>query len=179
MSTLKPPLGPRDHLRGELSRAIHLVEFGDYECPFCGQAQVVIHALERALGHQLCFGFRHFPIVGAHPNAQIAAEAAEAAGAQGRFWPMSDLLYANQHALDVPHLGSYAEQLGLDMHRFVDDLQTHRHLEKIRSDRHSGAISGVGGTPTFFINGIRHDGPFDFDSLLAAMTLAARFPRAG
>lgn len=179
MSTLKPPLGPRDHLRGELSRSIHLAEFGDYECPFCGQAHLVVRALERALGDQLCFGFRHFPIVGAHPNAQIAAEAAEAAGAQGKFWPMHDLMYANQDALDVPHLGQYAQQLGLDMRRFVDDLQNHRFLEKIRGDRHSGAISGANGTPTFFINGFRHEGPFDFDSLLAAMTLAARFPRAG
>lgn len=179
MSTLKPPLGPRDHLRGELSRPIHLVEFGDFECPLCGQAQIVVLALARALGDQLCFGFRNFPVVSAHPNAQIAAEAAEAAGAQGKYWEMHDLLFEDQHALEVPHLGRYAEQLGLDMHRFVADLQAHRFLEKIRGDLHSGAISGVVGTPTFFVNGIRHEGPFDFDSLLAAMTLAARFPRAG
>ncbi|WAS95355.1 DsbA family protein [Nannocystis punicea] len=179
MSTLKPSLGPRDHLRGELSRPIHLVEFGDFECPFCGQAQIVVHALERALGDQLCVGFRNFPIVGAHPHAQLAAEAAEAAGAQGRYWQMHELLFENQHALEIPHLDLYAEQVGLDMRRFAADLDDHRHLEKIRSDLHSGAISGVAGTPTFFINGIRHEGPFDFDSLLAAMTLAARFPRAG
>jgi protein-disulfide isomerase len=179
MSTLKPPLGPRDHLRGELSRTIHLVEFGDFECPSCGRAAHVVEALRRALGDQLCFGFRNFPLVGSHPHAQIAAEAAEAAGAQGRYWDMFDLLYANQRALDVPHLGRYAEQLGLDLRRFVADLQAHRFLEKLRGDLHSGAISGVQGTPTFFINGIRHEGSFEFDALLAAMTLAARFPRAG
>ena len=179
MSTLKPSLGLRDHLRGELSRAIHLVEFGDFECPFCGQAQIVVHALVRALGDQLCFGFRNFPLEAAHPHARLSAEAAEAAGAQGKYWQMHDLLFENQHALTVPHLGHYGEQLGLDMHRFVADLQAHRHLKKVRGDRHSGAISGVTGTPTFFVNGIRHEGPFDFDSLLAAMTLAARFPRAG
>lgn len=179
MSTLKPPLGARDHLRGELSRSIHLVEFGDFECPSCGRAAPVVEALRRALGDQLCFGFRNFPVIGTHPHAQLAAEAAEAAGAQGRYWDMFDRLYAHQRALDLPHLSRHAEQLGLDMHRFARDLETHRFLEKIRGDLHSGAISGVNATPTFFINGIRHEGPFDFDSLLAAMTLAARFPRAG
>src|SRR5687767_10639214 len=99
MSTLKPPLDDRDHLRGDLSRPIHLVEFGDYQCPFCGQAEPVIRALEQTFGDQLCFAFRNFPIVGSHPHAEIAAEAAEAAGAQGMFWEMHDLLYENQHAL--------------------------------------------------------------------------------
>lgn len=172
MSTLKPPLDGRDHLRGDLSRPIHLVEFGDYQCPFCGQAEPVIKALQQAFGDQLCFAFRNFPIVGSHPHAEIAAEAAEAAGAQGMFWEMHDLLYENQHALDEPHLYRYAKRLGLDVVQLVTDLRAHRFLDKIRDDLHSGAISGVAGTPTFFINGLRHDGAHDFDTLYAAIVSA-------
>ena len=173
MSTLKPPLDDRDHLRGDLSRPIQLVEFGDYQCPFCGQAEPVIRALVQSFGDQLCFAFRNFPIVGSHPHAQLAAEAAEAAGAQGQFWPMHDLLFENQHALDASHLRQYAQQLGLDMGRFDADLRAHRFLPKIRADLHSGAISGVAGTPTFFINGLRHDGSYDFDTLYAAIVSAS------
>jgi protein-disulfide isomerase len=169
MSTLKPPLDDRDHLRGDLSRPIHLVEFGDYQCPFCGQAEPVIRALVQTFGDQLCFAFRNFPIVGSHPHAEIAAEAAEAAGAQGMFWEMHDLLFENQHALDRLHLHQYAKQLRLDMGQFAADLRAHRFLDKIRDDLHSGAISGVAGTPTFFINGRRHDGSYDFDTLHAAI----------
>jgi protein-disulfide isomerase len=158
---------------------MQLVEYGDYECPFCGQAYLVVSALERTLGDRMCFGFRNFPIVGAHPYAEIAAEAAEAAGAQGKFWEMHDILYTHQDALDVRHLAQYAEQFALDMNQFVDDLQSHRFRDRIRADRHSGAESGVNGTPTFYVNGLRHEGPFDFDSLLAALTEAPRWSRAG
>ncbi|HEY8380191.1 MAG TPA: thioredoxin domain-containing protein [Nannocystis sp.] len=170
MKLLRPPLGPDDHIRGELTRPLQLVEFGDYECPLCGQAYLVIGALERALGDRLCVGFRNFPLTAAHPYAQIAAEAAEAAGAQGKFWLMHDLLMTHQDALDVPHLGEYAQKLGLDMFRFVDDLQAHRFADKIRADRRSGALSGVSATPTFFVQGRKHTGPWDFDSLYAALT---------
>lgn len=179
MSRLSPPLDAGDHLRGELGRPLQLVEFGDYECPFCGQAYLVVGALERALGDRLCFAFRNFPLVGRHPYAQIAAEAAEAAGAQGKFWLMHDLLYTHQDALEVAHLAQYAEQLGLDMHRFVDDLRAHRFRDRVAADRHSGALSGVDGTPTFFVQGHRHDGPFDFDTLLAALTRAPPLRAAG
>jgi protein-disulfide isomerase len=179
MTTLKPPLDDRDHLRGDLSRPVHLLEFGDYQCPYCGRAEPVRIALEQTFGDQLCFAFRNFPIVGAHPYAEIAAEAAEAADAQGKFWEMHDLLFENQHALEVPDLHRYAEQLGLDMGQFVADLRAHRFHEKIRADLHSGAISGVGGTPTFFINGLRHDGPPDFDTLHAAIVRALQLGRIG
>jgi protein-disulfide isomerase len=176
MSTLKPALDESDHLRGDLSRPIHLVEFGDYQCPYCGQAEPVIRALQQTFGDQLCFAFRNFPIVGSHPHAEIAAEAAEAAGAQGLFWEMHDLLFENQHALDEPHLHRYARQLRLDMGQFAADLRTHRFLAEIRADLHSGAISGVAGTPTFFINGLRHDGAHDFDTLHAALLSASPWP---
>lgn len=170
MTLLRPPLDTSDHLRGELTRPLQLVEFGDYECPFCGQAYLVLGALERTLGDRLCFGFRHFPLTNSHPYAQIAAEAAEAAGVQGKFWQMHDLLYAHQDALDVPHLARYAEHLGLDLPRFVDDLHAHRFAAQIDADRRSGTLSGVDGTPTFFVQGRKHTGPWDFDSLLAALT---------
>src|SRR5437899_628689 len=104
MSTLKPPPSPRDHLRGALSAPLQLVEFGDYECPFCGRAFPVTEALRQALGDRLCFAFRNFPIVGAHPHALLAAEAAEAAGAQGKFWEMHTQLFTHQDALEVPDL---------------------------------------------------------------------------
>jgi protein-disulfide isomerase len=172
MSKLTPPVNQHDHRRGVLSAPIKLCEFGDYECPFCGQAYPVVKALEESLGDRLCFVFRNFPIVSSHPHALQAAEAAEAAGAQGRFWEMHDLLYENQDALGIDDLLEYAAALDLDLDRFTDDLRTHRYVPKIRADLKSGALSGVNGTPTFFINGHRHDGSFDFESLYAACVAA-------
>jgi protein-disulfide isomerase len=172
MRKLKPSLDRRDHARGVLTAPIQLVEFGDYECPFCGKAAGVVERLIEALGGRLCFGFRHFPLVGAHPQAMIAAEAAEAAGAEGRYWEMHEMLFRHQDALVVPALDKYATALGLDLKHFTHDLRMHVHLDKIRADLHSGAISGVSGTPTFFINGYRHDGAIDFDSLYGALTEA-------
>src|SRR4051812_37824887 len=112
MSRLRPPLSERDHLRGDLHAPVNLVEFGDFECPFCGKAFGVVKALEETLGEQLCVAFRNFPIVGSHPHAVVAAEAAEAAGAQGRFWEMHDMLYQHQDALEVPYLEEYAALIG-------------------------------------------------------------------
>jgi protein-disulfide isomerase len=155
-----------------------MVEFGDYECPFCGQAEIAIRALRRHLGERMRFVFRNFPIVPAHPHAVLAAEAAEAAGAQGQFWAMHDLLFDNQDALEVPNLVEYANRIGLDVEAFVDDLRDHRYLDKIRDDLQSGADSDVAGTPTFFINGRRHEGGYDFDSLLAAISAAIGGGRA-
>jgi len=169
MSQLKPVLGPRDHFRGDLAAPLQLVEFGDYECPFCRSAYPISEVLQERLGDQLCFGFRHFPIVGAHSHALVAAEAAEAAGAQGKFWEMHGLLYTAD-ALDLASLESYAGMLDLDVRQLVSDLRTHRFIDKIRADLHAGAISGVNGTPTFFVNGVRHEGRFDLDTLLAALT---------
>jgi protein-disulfide isomerase len=169
MSTLAPPLSKRDPLRGKLTAPLQLVEFGDFECPFCGQAFPAVLALERALGDRLCVGFRHFPLM-AHPHALQAAEAAESAAVQGRFWEMHDLLYSNQEALELPDLVAYAEAIGVEPGPLVDDLRTHRRAARIREHLRSGALSGVDGTPTFFINGVRHDGGHDFESLYEALT---------
>lgn len=174
MSRLKPPIHARDHLRGQLDAPVNLVEFGDYECPFCGRAYPVVEALEEVLGDRLCFAFRHFPLAGAHPHALIAAEAAEAAGAQDRFWEMHGLLFEHQDALTPPDLEEYAALLDLDMRQFAADLVAHRFADRLRADVHSGAISGVNGTPAFFINGYRHDGGYDFDSLLDAIASGER-----
>jgi protein-disulfide isomerase len=168
-SKLRPPLGDDDHVIGDEAARVTLVEYGDYECPFCGQASVIVAALRETLGDQLRFGFRHFPLTTAHPHALIAAEAAEAAGAQRRFWPMHERLYAHQDALELPDLVEHAAALGLDLDRFADDIERHRFLDKIRAQLRSGALSGVNGTPSFFINGVRHDGSWDYESLYGAI----------
>jgi protein-disulfide isomerase len=146
-----------------------LLEYGDFECPFCGQAHWQLKRLEQAIGDQLLFVFRHFPLTQMHPHAQLAAEAAEAAGAQGRFWEMHDTLFENQDRLEADDLLTYAGELKLDLPRFVEDLQTHRHAPKVRRDFLQGVRSGVNGTPTFFINGQRYNGPHTYEALLATL----------
>jgi protein-disulfide isomerase len=166
---LKPPVGPHDHVQGPAEAPVTLVEYGDYECPYCGEAYPVVKALQKRLGDQMRFVFRNFPLAQAHPHAEHAAEAAEAAGAQGKFWEMHDLLYENQDALEDEDLVRYARALHLDVPRFVKEMESGAYLERVREDFRSGVRSGVNGTPTFFINGARHDGPFDLASLLAAI----------
>ena len=163
------PVSSRDHMQGSPLAPVILVEYGDYECPFCGQAYLVVKEVQRLLGKQLCFVFRNFPLSAAHPHAEHAAEAAEAAAAQNAFWPMHDTLYENQDALEDENLSEYAAALGLDTMRFNLEMATHRYAARVREDFLSGVKSGVNGTPTFFINGIRHDGGWDVGSLIAAM----------
>ena len=163
------PVGDRDHVRGPSTAPVTMVEYGDFECPYCGQAHTVIEALRERLGPRMRFVFRHFPLATVHPHAERAAEAAEAAGAQGRFWEMHDMLYENQEALDDEDLVEYAAALGLDPSRLLGELDGHAHAARVHEDFLSGARSGVNGTPTFFINGQRHDGAYDFDSLLEAI----------
>jgi protein-disulfide isomerase len=151
---------------------MQLVEFGDFECPFCGRAYPIVESLRRNFGEQLLFAFRHFPILHSHPHAEAAAEAVEAAGAQGKFWEMYDLVYTHQSALELADLEEYARRLGIDAEEVAHDVRRRRFAEKIRADLHSGAISGVNGAPTFFVNGERHDGPWDYDSLVEALTTA-------
>jgi protein-disulfide isomerase len=163
---------PRDHVRGPRTAPVTLVEYGDFECPYCGQAYPVVKELEARMGERLRVVFRHFPLTEVHPHAAHAAEAAEAAGAQRRFWQMHDLLYERQDALEDADLIGYASELGLDLDRFQVELAQGMHRARVREDFMSGVRSGVNGTPTFFINGRRHDGAWDLESLAEAVTLA-------
>jgi protein-disulfide isomerase len=166
-SSLTLPVAKRDHIQGPIDASIMLVEYGDYECPFCGEAYPIIKTILERLGDRLCFAFRNFPLVNSHPHAQHAAEAAEAAGAQGKFWEMHDMLFENQEALDDEDIAQYAATLGLDVRRLIDEVVTGVHSARVREDFRSGARGGVNGTPTLFINGVRHEGTSD--SLLAAL----------
>ncbi len=165
--TLKPPVHDRDHIRGQADAPVTLVEYGDYECPHCRQVAPIIEQLRERFGDRLRYVFRHFPVTTAHPNAQLAAEAAEAAAAQGRFWDMHDLLFEHTGPLDRPQLARFAEELELDLERFGHELDKHLHAERVREDFLSGVRSGANGTPAFFLNGVRYDGPWDLDSLIA------------
>jgi Na+/H+ antiporter NhaA len=162
----------RDHVRGVDDAPITLVEYGDFECPYCGQAEPIIRELLSACDDDLRFVFRHLPLSDVHPHAQMAAEAAEAAAAQGAFWAMHDLLFAHQDELTARALRSYADELGLDPERFSDELRRRRHAARVRDDVATADASGVTGTPTFFINGRRHYGAYDTASLLAAVRSA-------
>jgi len=146
-----------------------LLEYGDYECPFCGRAHLVVKELQRLLGEQMCFAFRNFPLTNVHPHAELAAAAAEAAAAQGKFWQMHDTLYENQDALEDEDIAEYATELGLDAARLIREVRAGAYAERIREDFLSGVRSGVNGTPAFFINGERQEGSYDLETLLAAM----------
>jgi protein-disulfide isomerase len=163
----------RDHIQGRAEAAVALVEYGDYECPYCGAAYPILKDVQARAGELLRFVFRNFPITTSHPHAERAAEAAEAAGAQDRFWEMHDTLYENQSRLADEHLHGYAEQLGLDVGTFDRELAEGVHLSRIHEDFMSGVRSGVNGTPTFYVNGARHDAPYDAENLLAAIQRAA------
>ncbi len=163
----------RDHIQGPADAAVTLVEYGDYECPYCGAAYPIVKELQARMRDRLRFVFRNFPITTSHPHAEQAAEAAEAAAAQGRFWEMHDLLYENQRLLRDQDLRAYAEQLGIDVERFDKDLAEHVHAPRVREDFMSGVRSGVNGTPSFYVNGARHDDSYDLDTLLAALERAA------
>jgi protein-disulfide isomerase len=173
ISHLSPlPLPDRDHIQGPVDAPIKLLEYGDYECPYCGQAYPLVKEIQKRLGNRLCFAFRNFPLINSHPYAEHAAEAAEAAGVQGRFWEMHDSLFENQDALEDKDLERYAAALGLDAQRFINEVSSGAHVLRVREDFHSGARSGVNGTPTFFINGKRYDGMVD-DLLEALATISA------
>ena len=163
----------RDHIQGSADAAVTLVEYGDYECPYCGAAYPIVKELQARMGDRLRFVFRNFPISTSHPHAEQAAEAAEASAAQGRFWEMHDLLYENQTQLRDQDLHAYAEQLGIDVERFDKDLAEHVHAPRVHEDFMSGVRSGVNGTPSFYVNGARHDDSYDFETLLAALERAA------
>lgn len=161
----------RDHIRGPADAVVTLVEYGDLECPYCGQAEAVIRELLTDFG-DLRYVWRHLPLTDVHPRAQLAAEASEAAAAQGAFWPMHDLLLEHQDELAPKDLIRYAEGLGLDVNSFTDDLRNHRWTERIAADVESADLSGVAGTPSFFVNGQRQMGAYDLATLSRAVSTA-------
>jgi protein-disulfide isomerase len=177
---LTPPVGAQDHVRGESSAAVTLLMYGDYQCPFTQAAHPVVKDLQRHFGPRLQFAFRHFPLTRKHPHAQRAAEAAEAAAGQGKFWEMHDQLIERIWALDTDSLFRAAEGLGLDTARFSRELTQHTHADRVRRDVQSGTDSGVSGTPTFFLNGIRsaEEDEDDFDTLKAKVEAALKFATA-
>jgi protein-disulfide isomerase len=171
MSFLTPPLGPEDHVMTGAGRAVTLVEFGDHECLTCRQAQPMVQAVLRRLQDRVTFAFRHFPRVD-HARSMSSALAAEAAGLQGEFWSMHEMLLENQNALELDDLVGYARDLGLNADRFMIDLDSDACLARVRRDFTSAARSGVTATPAFFIDGLRYDGPRDVDAMVDALELA-------
>jgi protein-disulfide isomerase len=170
VNRLSVPVGKRDHVQGRFDATSTLLEYGDYECPACGAAHPLTKAIQSALAGQMRFVFRNFPLANIHPHSEHAAEGAEAAGAQGSFWEMHDTLFENQMALDDEDLARYAAALGLDVERFIQELLSGTYTPRVREDFHSGIRSGVNGTPTFFINDTRYDGPRDLESMVEALT---------
>ena len=171
---LSVPVSERDHILGPAAAPVSLLEYGDYECPDCGRAYFVIEELRRLAGDTFSFAFRNFPLMQKHTHAEHAAEAAEAAGAQGKFWEMHDTLFQHQQALGDADLVLHATSLDLDTSRFLRDLASHTYAARVAAHIAGGIRSGVKGTPTVFINDIRHAGPHDLASLRTAIERAAR-----
>jgi protein-disulfide isomerase len=169
MSTLKVPVSPRDHRRGGPNAAVTLVEYGDYQCPYCAAAHPVVRFLESRFGPALSVVFRHFPLVEVHPLAAPAAEAAEYAGDHGRFWEMHDAIFSNNNRLSTQLLFALAGTLQLSQMGLRDSIARSLHADRIREDFIGGIRSGVNGTPTFFVNGVRHQGGFSAPELAASI----------
>ena len=170
---LSAPVGERDHVRGNRDAPITLLEYGDYECPYCGRSHPMVEQIRRRLGNRLRFVFRHFPQNSVHPHASQAAQAAEAAGAQGKFWEMHDTLFAHQQDLASQDIHRHALRLGLEIYKFEADLSSERFAPRVRADVESGAKSGVTRTPTIFINSVRYDGERELEPLFTAVESAA------
>jgi len=166
---LTVPDSKRDHIRGAATAPISMLEYGDYECPFCAEVQPIVTEIQERLLDDLCFAFRHFPLTTVHPHSEHAAEAAEAAGAQGSFWRIHDILFQNPQALEDEDLVQYASLLGLDEVRLIREVEAGAHAGRVRDDFKSGVRAGVNGTPTFFINGERYDGARGLEEMLAAL----------
>jgi protein-disulfide isomerase len=163
------PVGKDDHVEGPEDAPVTLVEYGDYQCPGCGTAYPMVKAIQKHLGAKLRFVFRNMPLNEIHPNAEMAAEAAEAAGAQGKFWEMHDALYEHQDQLGPDLASGLAKRLHLDVPRFEEDLVSRRFRDHVKRDFMGGVRSGVNGTPTFFIDGTRYDGMLEEQSLEGAL----------
>jgi protein-disulfide isomerase len=171
MATLKVPVTQHDHIRGPVNAPITLVEYGDYECPHCGLAYPIVNQVQLSFSGRMRFVYRHFPLTEIHPHAEIAAESAEFAGAAGLFWDMHDALFENQSRLSITTIFLIGAELGLPETAMRNALETGQYRNKVRNDFMGGVRSGVNGTPAFFINGVRHDGPYDYASLVSAIQL--------
>ena len=160
----------RDHVEGAMNAPLTLVEYGDYQCPYCGAAYPEVKKVQKNLGPELRFVFRNFPLTNIHEHAMTAAETAEAAAVQQKFWPMHDFLYEHQATLGNPSIAlGYARKLGLDTQKFEREIAQHTYQKRIKDDFMSGVKSGVNGTPTFYINGVRHDGEAVAKALIGAL----------
>lgn len=173
MSTLKIPVGPEDHIQGDEHAEYTLVEYGDYECPHCSRADPIVKRLQGHLGKRLRFVYRNFPLSQIHPHAEAAAESSEFAASKGKFWEMHDLLFENQPRLSLALFEKLAEELGLSGAALLEALKQKQYEARVRADFAGGVRSGVNGTPTFFINGQRHNGPFEYEDLLGAIEQAS------
>jgi protein-disulfide isomerase len=171
MASLKIPVSEKDHIQGDPHAKAVLVEYGDYQCPHCGHAYPIVKRLQKHFGNQLAFVFRNFPLNESHPDAEAAAETAEFAGANGKFWEMHDGLFENQRNLGPELLAELAQSLGLSVESLQKALNEGTYTERVKEDFSGGVRSGVNGTPTFFINGMRHDEGFDFEALVEAIDL--------
>jgi protein-disulfide isomerase len=169
VAQLTLPVGERDHVQGPTTASVTLVEYGDYQCPYCRAAVPIVEELQGLLGDELRFAFRHFPLTALHPYAQHAAEAAEAAAAQGKFFEMHTALFEHQDALEDEDLVRYAADLDLDDARFRRELTEHSHADKVREDFRSGLKSGVRETPSFYLDDVRYDGLVGVSQVLAVI----------
>jgi protein-disulfide isomerase len=178
---LRLPVGERDHIQGPPEAKVTLVEFGDYQCPYCGEAYGIVKKVQDMYKDVLRFVFRNFPLTDVHPFAEDGAEIAEAAAAQGKFWEMHDFIYEHQsHLSTADFFVQYAEdKLGLDGKRMAEEISSQKYAPRIREDFSTGVRSGVNGTPTFFINDLRHNGDYQFETFIAAIDNALKKPQAG
>ncbi len=177
MSKLTPALNKSDHVQGNKEAYIVLVEYGDYQCPHCGQAYSLLKKIQNQLGNNLLFAFRNFPLAQIHPNAIMAAIAAEAADVQGKFWEMHDVIFENQKKLDTSSLLTYADDVGLNRNKMEADLNEPELLARVSRDFENGIRSGVNGTPSFFINGLKYNDPWGHDELLSHLEKLINQPR--
>ena len=177
MANLKPPVNELDHIKGNTGAPAQLVEYGDFQCPHCSAAHPIIKEVEKHFSDKLCFIFRHFPLSESHPFAQAAAVASEAASNQGKFWEMHDMIYENQENLNPATLLLIAGTLKLNMKVFQHDIQDQQLFEKVESNFESGILSGVNGTPSFYINGFQHYGPYEYHALVNAINYALTHPK--
>lgn len=170
---LKVPVSSDDHIQGNANAPITLIEYGDYECPYCGMAYPIVKQIQKHFGERLRFVFRNFPITESHPHAGIAAMSAEFAATKGKFWQMHDILYENQGNLELSDLINYAKSLNLAGNELQTAIENEVFVKKIEDDFMGGVRSGVNGTPSFFINGQRFNNSFEYENLLAAITSAS------